>query len=121
MAALYIYIYITAVKVRIFFLKASVQGRDFSAAGLQPQLPRRLADTKHGHTFHRGKAVVGDIGSRVRFSIILANHLQAGYAALHAVMLEHKERLHTLCLYILLFSAFPAPVPRYLERAVLNL
>lgn len=58
-----------------------------SANGMQPQLVCGLADAKQGYAFGGGKAITGKRFQGILFSVVFAYHLQAGDAALHAVVL----------------------------------
>lgn len=64
-----------------------------SANGMQPQLVCGLADAQQGYTFGGGKAITGKRFQGILFSVVFAYHLQAGDAALHAVVLL-VERKH---------------------------
>lgn len=72
-----------------------MQGRGLGAVapwlpvrnGMQPQLVCGLADAKQGYAFGGGKAITGKRFQGILFSVVFAYHLQAGDAALHAVVL----------------------------------
>ena len=63
-----------------------------SANGMQPQLVCRFADAQHGYAFGGGKTVTGKRFQGILFSVVFAYHLQAGDAALHAVVLLVKRK-----------------------------
>lgn len=58
-----------------------------SANGMQAQLVCRFADAQQGYAFGGGEALTGKRLQGIFFSVVLAYHLQAGDAALHAVVL----------------------------------
>lgn len=62
-----------------------------SANGVQCQFVCRFADAQQGYAFGGGKAVTGKRFQGILFSVVFAYHLQAGDAALHAVVLLVKR------------------------------
>jgi hypothetical protein len=95
----------------------------FSSYGLESQFRGSLTDTKQGYAFCRGKTELAQPGFRDFPAMEITDHLKAGYAALHTVMLEIKRKpsAHFLIIYNLFFSSLPAPMPLYLLVTVLNL
>ena len=61
-----------------------------------------------------------EIGGTDFLAVKPTNHLQAGYAALHRVVLEGKGKGVEHGDYKRCFSSLPAPVPLYLEREALS-
>ena len=51
-----------------------------------------FADAQHGYAFGGGKTVTGKRFQGILFSVVYAYHLQAGDAALHAVVLLVKRK-----------------------------
>lgn len=75
-----------------------------SANGMQPQLVCRFADAQHGYAFGGGKTVTGKRFQGILFSVVFAYHLQAGDAALHAVVLLVKGNM-MIKLYLFLYKS----------------
>src|SRR5574344_824118 len=82
---------------------------------MEPQCSGSLTDSQHRYSFSGGKAELRQGRERIHPAEVSANHLQAGYATLHTVMLpDYRKVSHPLYKFCFIFNEkaifyFPLP------------